>query len=90
MAKVKIPTPLQKFTGNKTIVDAEGSTVGDVIKTLVQTYPGIEKRLYSKGNEVNRYINIYVDGEDIRFNKGVDTPVGGASEVSIVPAISGG
>jgi len=90
MANVRIPTPLQKLTENKTDVHAEGATVGDVIKNLEEHYPGIRKRLFGSGNELSKFINIYVDGEDIRFNKGLDTPVKKDGEVSIVPAISGG
>lgn len=89
MVNVKIPTPLLKLTGNESIVEVEGKTVFEVTTNLEKNYPGIGKRLFN-GAEVNRFINIYVDGEDIRFSKGLDTEVKGDSEVSIVPAISGG
>ncbi len=89
MAKVKIPTPLLRFTGNKAFVEVSGGTVADVIEGLEKACPGIRERLL-KGGEMNRFINVYVDGEDIRFAKGLKTSVGAASEVSLVPAISGG
>lgn len=89
MAKVKIPTPLLKFTGNAALVEVSGDTVANVIDGLEKAHPGIKERLL-KGGEVNKFINVYVDGEDIRFAKGLATSVGAASEVSIVPAISGG
>lgn len=89
MVNVKIPTPLLKFTGNNAVVEVEGKTVGEVIESLEQKYSGVKTRLL-KGNEVNKFINIYVDGEDIRFKGGLNTEVKEGGEVSIVPAISGG
>lgn len=89
MAKVNIPTPLQRLTGNKALVEAEGTSVSGLIDGLEAKHPGIMEKLLKDG-KVNRYINIYVDGEDIRFNKGLDTKITFESEVSIIPAISGG
>lgn len=89
MTKVKIPTPLLKFTGDKSLVEVKAGNVKDLIDALEKECPGVKDRLINNG-EVNRFINIYVDGEDIRFQSGLETQVGAESEVSIVPAISGG
>ncbi len=89
MVKVCIPTPIQKLTDNKATVDAEGTTVIEAIEDLEKNYPGVKAKLL-KGEKVNRFINLYVDGDDIRFHEGLLTSIEGAKELSIVPAISGG
>jgi molybdopterin synthase sulfur carrier subunit len=90
MAKIKIPTPLQKLTKDKAEVEANGKTVLDLIKNLDKEYPGIKERIYGEDGKVRRFINIYVNEEDIRFTKGDETPINENDEVSIVPAIAGG
>ncbi len=89
MAKVKIPTPLLKLAGNNAEVEVEAKTVRELIESLDAKYPGFKERLLKDGKP-NRFINFYVGGEDIRFGKGLDTQIGSDSEVSIIPAISGG
>ena len=90
MAKIKIPTPLVKFTNNKTQVEVDGNTIAELIDNLDKNYPGIKKRLCEDNGEIRKFINIYVNGNDIRFSKLLDTELNNDSEVSIVPAISGG
>lgn len=87
---VIIPTPLRKFTNGVEIVEVEVATIGDAFKQLEAQYPGINARLCEENGELRRFINVYVDGEDIRFLNRLDTPVGEKSEISIVPAIAGG
>lgn len=90
MAKVRIPTPLQKLTQNQGEVSAAGGTVKDVLADLEKQFPGIRERLYDEKGALRRFVNFYVNNEDIRFMSGETTPVKDTDEVSIVPAIAGG
>ncbi|MDO8462003.1 MAG: MoaD/ThiS family protein [Deltaproteobacteria bacterium] len=88
--KVRIPTPLQKLTGNQGEIDAKGVTVNEVLADLEKQFPGIKGRLYDEKGALRRFINFYVNNEDIRFLKGETTPIKEGDELSIVPAIAGG
>ena len=90
MAKVKIPTPLRKFTNQQGEVEAEGHNIIALIENLEKRYPGIKKRLVDDENKVRKFINIYVGEEDIRFLKKEETEIKEGDEVNIVPAIAGG
>jgi molybdopterin synthase sulfur carrier subunit len=86
---IRIPTPLRTLTGGEDQVNADGSTVGQVIENLEKRHPGIRDRLLDdKG--VRRFVNIYVGDEDIRFLDGLETKLKEGEEISIVPAIAGG
>jgi molybdopterin synthase sulfur carrier subunit len=87
---VIIPTPLRRFTGGVETVEVQGSTVGEIFGQLESQFPGIRARLCEENGELRRFINVYVDGEDIRFLDRLETSVGERAEVSIVPAIAGG
>jgi molybdopterin synthase sulfur carrier subunit len=87
---VRIPTPLRKVTGDQDSVSAEGNSLGECIDALEDAFPGIKERLCDEAGEVRRFVNIYVGGEDVRFLKGLDTPLKDGDEVSIVPAVAGG
>ena len=88
--KVKIPTPLQKLTKDQEEVTASGGTVSALIIDLEKAYPGIRERLCDDQGKLRRFVNIYVNEEDIRFLKGEATPLKDGDEVSIIPAIAGG
>ncbi len=90
MIKVRIPTPLRPMTGGKNEVEIAGSTVAEIIDNLGSAHPGIKERLYDEQGEVRRFINIYVNEEDIRFLTGKETPLKDGDQVSIIPAIAGG
>jgi len=90
MAKVRIPTPLRKFTGGSDEVSAAGATIAQVVADMESHYPGIKERLCEADGRVRRFVNIYVNGDDIRFLANLDTAVKDGDEVSIVPAIAGG
>ena len=90
MVNVKIPTPLRKFTKEQGTVEADGETVSEIIENLEKAYPGIKKRLLDEKGEIRKFINIYVDEEDIRFLQGKVTKLKGKKEITIVPAIAGG
>lgn len=88
--QVRIPTPLQRQTQDRFQVVAEGKDVREVLLDLERQYPGIRERLYDEQGELRRFINIYVNTDDIRFLKGEATPVNDGDEISIIPAIAGG
>jgi len=88
--KVIIPTPLRKFTSGQETVEVNADTIADVFTQLESQYPGIKARLCETTGELRRFINVYVDGEDIRFLNNTETQVRDGAEVAIVPAISGG
>lgn len=88
--KVLIPTPLQKFTNNQATIECEGGSIAELMDTLDQTCPGIKKRLCDDSGELRRFVNFYVNSEDIRFLDGKTTALADGDEVSIVPAVAGG
>jgi molybdopterin synthase sulfur carrier subunit len=90
MAQVRIPAPLRKLTNDIDIVDADGSTLGEAIDKLDGSYPGIKERLCDEAGQIRRFVNIYVNGEDVRFLDNLGTPLKASDEVSIVPAVAGG
>ncbi len=87
--KVRIPTPLQKLTNGQDEVETEAGTVMSLINNLDKQFPGIGERI-SEGGKVRRFINIYLNDEDIRFLRNEETEIKDGDEVSIVPAIAGG
>ena len=87
---VIIPTPLRKFTNDTELVEVQGATVGEIFNQLETRFPGLQARLCEESGELRRFINVYVDGEDIRFLERLQTPVAETAEISIVPAIAGG
>ena len=90
MAQVRIPTPLRKYTGGAEVVQADGATVAAIVADLDKRNPGIRDRICDESGAVRRFVNIFVNGEDIRFQQNLDTAVKAGDEVSIVPAIAGG
>jgi molybdopterin synthase sulfur carrier subunit len=90
MVQVRVPTPLRKYTGGAEAVPAEGGTVAALVKDLDKRHPGIRDRICDETGAVRRFVNIFVNGEDIRFLQNLDTPVKSGDEVSVVPAIAGG
>lgn len=90
MPSVLIPTPLRKLTNDLETVSAAGGTVGELLDNLDQAYPGLKDRVCDEQGNVRRFVNIYVNGEDIRFLEEKTTPVKDSDEISIVPAIAGG
>ena len=90
MIKVRIPTPLRPLTKGQGEVEVAAASIVDLIDTLNAAHPGIKGRLCDDTGELRRFVNIYVNEEDIRFLKGKDTSLKAGDEVSIVPAIAGG
>ena len=87
---VRIPTPLRKVTNGEDKADAEGNTVSAIIASLDSQFPGIKSRLCDDNGELRSFVNIYINGEDIRFMDGVESGVDAGDEISIVPAVAGG
>ena len=88
--KVVIPTPLRKYTAGAESVQIEARTVQEVLDNLDSKYPGIRSSVCDEKGGLRRFINIYLDGEDVRFLENLSTPVTDGAEIAIVPAISGG
>ena len=88
--KVRIPTPLRKLTNGQDEISAEGKTVKEVIDDMERQYPGIKERICEGDGKLRRFVNIYVNDEDIRFKNNMDTEIKTGAEVSIIPAIAGG
>jgi molybdopterin synthase sulfur carrier subunit len=88
--KVRIPSPLRNYTNGADNVEVAGSSVGEVLGNLKTKAAGIETRLFKGEGQLNRFVNVYVNDEDIRFLKNLETPVKDGDEISIVPAIAGG
>jgi molybdopterin synthase sulfur carrier subunit len=90
MPSVRIPTPLRKLTNELEVVQAAGSNIGEVINSLDQAFPGLKERIVDDAGNVRRFVNIFVNDEDIRFLEEKATAVKEQDEISIVPAIAGG
>ena len=88
--KVRIPSPLRTYTNGADSLQVAGANVGEVLNNLKSHAAGIETRLFKGPAQLNRFVNVYVNEEDIRFLKNLETPVKEGDEISIVPAIAGG
>lgn len=88
--KIRIPTPLRKLTHDEDVVEVSAPNIGAAIEELQGRYPGIKERLVDEKGEVRRFVNVYVNEEDIRFLQNRETPLKDGDEVSIIPAIAGG
>ncbi|MBI3649805.1 MAG: MoaD/ThiS family protein [Acidobacteria bacterium] len=87
---IVIPTLLRNLTGNADLVELEAATVEEALHKLDETYPGFRARVCEPSGDLRQFINIYINGEDIRFLDNLASPIPGGAEVSIVPAIAGG
>ena len=88
--KVLVPTTLQSFTNNQATLESTGSTIAELLDSLEQSFPGIKSRLCDEPGKLRRFVNFYIDSEDIRHLDGIDTALKDGDEVSIVPAVAGG
>lgn len=88
--KVRIPTPLRKITNGSDEVAAEGCNISEVIENLEANYPGLKERICEADGKLRRFVNIYLNDEDIRFKKNLETELKENDEISIIPAIAGG
>ncbi len=88
--RVRVPTPLRKLTQGADEVDAQGNTVKALVEDLDRNFPGIKERICDETGNVRRFVNVYVNGDDIRFLQNLETLVRDGDRISIVPAIAGG
>jgi molybdopterin synthase sulfur carrier subunit len=87
---VKIPTPLRALTLDRDTVTAEAASLSDLVSTLENDFPGMRERLCDDTGELRRFVNVYINGEDVRFLQGLGTSLKTGDEISIVPAVAGG
>jgi MoaD family protein len=90
MATVRIPSPLRRYTNNQSKVQSSGANITELIEDLDGQYPGVKSRLCDDTGQIKRYVNIFVNGDEIRTLQGSDTTVSENDEVSIIPAMAGG
>jgi molybdopterin synthase sulfur carrier subunit len=90
MVSVRVPTPLRKFTNGQDEVSAQGNTVRALVDDLENHFPGIKERICDEGGKIRRFVNVYVNGDDIRFLQNLETSLKEGDSISIVPAIAGG
>ncbi|MBW7956717.1 MAG: MoaD/ThiS family protein [Deltaproteobacteria bacterium] len=88
--KVRIPTPLRKLTNGSDEVTATGANIAEIIEDLERNYPGLKERICEEDGKLRRFVNIYLNDEDIRFKENMDTRLKENDELSIIPAIAGG
>ena len=87
---VRVPTILRPYTQGASEVSVEGSTLSEVLESLDTSYPGIKSRVLDESGELRRFVNVYVDNDDVRFAEGLQTSIKDGGEVSIIPAVAGG
>lgn len=87
---VRVPAPLRRLTGGQDKVPSEGEHLRDVIDFLEERFPGFEDRLCDEKGELRNFVNVYVNGEDVRFLQGLETELKDGDEISVVPAVAGG
>ena len=87
---VRIPTPLRRVTDGQDKVDAEGATLREIIESMDSRFPGIKARICDDDGNLRNFVNVFVNGEDVRFMDGVDSATSDGDEISIVPAVAGG
>lgn len=90
MPSVKIPPVLRQHTDGQTEVELEGSSIGEVLEALTSSHPGTREQLFSEDGELNRFVNVYLNDEDVRVLDGLGTTVGETDTVMILPAMAGG
>jgi sulfur-carrier protein len=87
---VRVPTILRPYTQGASEVSVEGSTLSEVLESLDTSYPGIKGRVLDDSGELRRFVNVYVDNDDVRFSEGLQTSIKDGGQVSIIPAVAGG
>ncbi len=90
MSTVKFPAVLRANVGGAREVEAPGATIGEVLDALVGTYPSLKDQLFTEDGDLNRFVNVYVNGQDVRYLDGTGTPVDDRDEVRLLPAMAGG
>ena len=89
-ASVRIPTVLRPAMGGEALVDVEGATIGEVIESLTSSHPAIRGQILNDDGSLHRFLNVYVNDDDVRYIGGVDAPVANGDEITLLPAVAGG
>jgi MoaD family protein len=90
MTAIRIPPVLRAQAGNQKKVEVTGATVGETLESLIGQFPGLKDQIFTEDGTLNRFVNVYVNGRDVRYEKELATPVGGTDEVILLPAMAGG
>ncbi len=90
MTAVRIPPVLRQQAGNQKKVEVTGATVGEALESLLGEYPGLREQIFTEDGSLNRFVNVYVNGRDVRYEQELATPVGDSDEVILLPAMAGG
>lgn len=88
--EVRLPTVLRSHAGGASVVTLDGGTIGEVLGKLVAEYPGMAEQVWQEDGSLHKFVNIYVNDDDVRYLEGLETPVPDGSEISILPAVAGG
>lgn len=88
--RLRIPTPLRRYTGEQASIDVSGTTVGEALRDLVVQFPTLEQHLYDEAGKLRSFVNVYRNDDDIRYLDGPETPLRPYDELSIIPAVAGG
>lgn len=88
--EVRLPTVLRAHAGGRSVVTLEGATIGDVLRTLVAEYPGMAGQVLTGEGSLHRFVNVYVNDDDVRYLEKLDTKVSDGDTISILPAVAGG
>jgi molybdopterin converting factor small subunit len=88
--EVRLPTVLRSDAGGASAVSVDGTTIGEVLAKLVAEYPGMGGQVLTDDGALHKFVNVYVDDDDVRYLQGLETPVADGAEVSILPAVAGG
>ena len=90
MTAIRIPPVLRAQAGNQKKVEVTGSTVGEALDSLLEQFPGLREQIFTADGTLNRFVNVYVNGRDVRYEQELATPVGESDEVILLPAMAGG
>jgi molybdopterin synthase sulfur carrier subunit len=90
VAEVRLPTVLRQSAGGASVVSVDGATIGEVLGQLVTEYPGMAGQVLTEDGSLHKFVNVYVDDDDVRYLQGLETPLRAGAEVSILPAVAGG
>lgn len=90
MTAVRIPPVLRAQAGNQKRIDVSGDSVGAALDSLLEQHPGLREQVFTADGSLNRFVNVYVNGRDVRYEQGLETPVGADDEVILLPAMAGG
>jgi sulfur-carrier protein len=90
MSTVRLPSVLRAQANGERSIEVDGATIGDAVQSLVGRHPGLAGQLLTADGELHRFVNVYLNGQDVRYLAGLETPVGERDEIRLLPAIAGG